>query len=260
MVNAKGGRAPSSAPPTGSSAERSPAASAPHKGIAGAASPRPPAADPSAAPGPPPAARPRLGSAPAAPREEPPAACRAPARAPRPQLPSAPRPLPRAEIIHQNKRAAAAAILGVGHMRPPKEPGMPGRARRRPMEKGGRRCVKSGMGGARGGASWRGGRGGAWRRYGNGGGREGGKAVRGSLSARLEAGVPVWQLSRCPVGLYVPARLSRKTLWASALRYQRGMESVAVHLPGSFEPEVFCFLPVERHKLFCIASFRYASK
>lgn len=109
MVNAKGGRAPSSAPPTGSSAERSPAASAPHKGIAGAASPRPPAADPSAAPGPPPAARPRLGSAPAAPREEPPAACRAPARAPRPQLPSAPRPLPRAEIIHQNKRAAAAA-------------------------------------------------------------------------------------------------------------------------------------------------------
>lgn len=115
MVNAKGGRAPSSAPPTGSSAERSPAASAPHKGIAGAASPRPPAADPSAAPGPPPAARPRLGSAPAAPREEPPAACRAPARAPRPQLPSAPRPLPRAEIIHQNKRAAAAAILGAHH-------------------------------------------------------------------------------------------------------------------------------------------------
>lgn len=80
MVNAKGGRAPSSAPPTGSSAERSPAASAPHKGIAGAASPRPPAADPSAAPGPPPAARPRLGSA------------RLPPRPVRSRLPRAVRP------------------------------------------------------------------------------------------------------------------------------------------------------------------------
>lgn len=91
MVNANGGRAPSSAPPTGSSSERSPAASAPHKGIAGAASPRPTAADRSAAPGP----QPARSSAPTAPCEEPPAS-----------LGLSSRPLPRAEIIHQNKRAA----------------------------------------------------------------------------------------------------------------------------------------------------------
>lgn len=184
MVNAEGGRALSSAPPTGSSAERSPAASALHKGIAGAASPRPPAADRSAAaPGPPPA----RAWAPAAPREG--AARRAPCARPRP---SASAPARAAAVAPRRDYSSKQEGGSGGHLGGGSHEASEGAGHAGPRAAAangeGREAVGGeleGRGSQRRVVARR--RGGAWGRHGNGGGRKGGKGGKPCEDCSLAA-------------------------------------------------------------------------
>lgn len=199
MVN--GGRALSSAPPRGSSEEAlswrlrppSRAASQGHLRGGRAAPRRASPAGSRTRRRPRPAPRSPRASAAATPQGEPPPRLPQPARGPRPRPPPAPRPLPRVEIIHQNKRAAAA-ILGRDHVRPPGAAEGSGHAgpraaptngKRREAGRGGAPAARRG-GAGRGGprAPWQRGRGRCWgeaalrgavRGAGQKGGKEGGK-------------------------------------------------------------------------------------